>query len=89
MEIEIVIKHMAKVRDISMRQLCKGIGMTENGLSYSLRKNTIKINTIEKIAQYFNVNPIIIYRRLYLDSDYVLIDKSGFEKLKELINKFN
>lgn len=50
------IKELSRIKGISIRQLCLKIEMTENGLNKSLKNNTLKIDTLQKIAKAFNVS---------------------------------
>lgn len=50
LQLEKQIKKIAKNKDISIRQLCLKIEMTENGLSRALKNNTLKIETLQRIA---------------------------------------
>lgn len=54
-EIEIKIKNLAKSKGISIRKLCKLIEITEQGLSRSFKKKTMKIETLQKISNVLSI----------------------------------
>lgn len=51
------IKYLIEKRNISARSLCEKIGMSEAGFYKMLRLETIKVKTLEQIAELLNVNP--------------------------------
>ena len=55
-EIENTIKEEAKIQGVTMKYICSQIGMTEQGLATSLKKQTLKLETLEKIAKVLNVD---------------------------------
>jgi len=50
------IKSLAKKNYLSIRQLCIKIGITESGLSRALANNSIRVETLDKIASTFGEN---------------------------------
>jgi transcriptional regulator with XRE-family HTH domain len=81
LNIEEKIKKLAKDKNLSIRQLCIKIEITESGLNYTLKNNTLKIETLQKIADVFEV-PISYF---FVDDNNL---KTEFltEKLKRLSN---
>lgn len=55
-QLEEKIKEFAKEKNISIRQLCIKIGMTENGFSKALKNNTLKLNVLKKISSELEVS---------------------------------
>jgi transcriptional regulator with XRE-family HTH domain len=54
-QLEKRIKKLAKDKDTSIRQVAKGIGITENGLAYAFKHDTLKVRDLAKISDLFNV----------------------------------
>lgn len=50
------IKELAKKSDITIKDLCKKIEMTESGFNIALKNNTLKIETLQKIAKVLKVD---------------------------------
>jgi len=55
LQLERKIKDLAKNKNISIRQLCLKIEMSEQGFGSSLKNNTLKIETLQKIADVFDI----------------------------------
>lgn len=54
-DIEIVLKNILLKKNLSMKELVAKIGMTENGFAYSIKNKTVKLITLEKIAEVLEV----------------------------------
>jgi len=55
-EIKNKVQTLAKQRGLSIRELCKKIGMTESGFSYTIKNNTLKVETLFNIADVLGVS---------------------------------
>ena len=53
--IEIKLKNILVERNLTMKEIVAKIDMTENGFAYSLKNDTLKIITLEKIAKILDV----------------------------------
>ena len=53
---EEIIKELLRINNLTFKELSKKIGMTEAGLYSTLKKNTIKVEMLQKIASFFNVH---------------------------------
>lgn len=51
------IKELARVRNISLKQLAEDVGISEQALHQLMRKNTTAIATLEAIAAKLGVSP--------------------------------
>lgn len=51
------IKELARVRNISLKQLAEDVGISEQALHQLMRKNTTAIATLEAIATKLEVSP--------------------------------
>jgi len=51
MDIHKKIKELVKIRNTTISGLCQKIGMTESGFNFSMKNNTLKIETLQKIAE--------------------------------------
>jgi len=49
------IEKLREQHNLSMRQFAHRIGMTDSGYGIMIKKNTVKVDTLEKISQAFNV----------------------------------
>jgi len=85
------IKEMSRQRGISRRQLCKKIGMTENGLSNSLKSGKIKIDVLIKIAdilevpmEYFFPNPSSEREKRIYELEKIVNSSVPIDALQEL-----
>ncbi|HEX7413830.1 MAG TPA: helix-turn-helix transcriptional regulator [Bacteroidia bacterium] len=56
-QLEKKLKAISKLKGMSIRQLCLKIGMTENGLSASLKKSTIKFSKLVEISEVLGISP--------------------------------
>jgi len=50
LQLEKKIKYFAKSKGLNVKELCKRIEITEQGLVYALKNNTLKVETLNKIA---------------------------------------
>jgi transcriptional regulator with XRE-family HTH domain len=78
LQLEKKIKELSKKNSLSIRQLCLKIEMTESGLSKAFDNNTLKIETLQKIADVFAV-PI----------SYFFVDETNSNEAFELLKKEN
>jgi DNA-binding Xre family transcriptional regulator len=53
--IDLKIKKILIEKGVSAKELVAKIGMTENGFAYSIKNKTLKLNTLEKIAEVLGV----------------------------------
>lgn len=56
-QLERKLKAVAKLKGISIRQLCLKIDMTESGLSLALKRATIKFATLVLISKILDISP--------------------------------
>jgi transcriptional regulator with XRE-family HTH domain len=49
------IKTLAKSKDLSIRKLCEKVGISQNGLDKTMTNNTLKVETLNKIAEVLEV----------------------------------
>lgn len=84
-EIENAIKEEAKDQGVTMKYICSQIGMTEQGLATSLKNQTLKLDTLEKIAKVLNVDITFFlgddYEKQFETITYQII------KLKEYVRR--
>lgn len=69
MEINLIekkVKNIAKTRNMSIRKLCKEIGITENGLSSMFKNNTLRVDVLEKISNVLEVPINTFFTENYL-----------------------
>lgn len=72
--IELKVKKILKEKGWSMKHLCYRIDMTENGLKYAFKNNSLKISTLIEIADLLEVSPEFLLRE---NSVYPVISGSG------------
>lgn len=53
--IENTVKKYCKRRGLTLRELATRVGMTETGLSRSLKKKSLKVKTLERISEVLEV----------------------------------
>ena len=58
------VNEILKGKGLTKKELCQSIGMTENGLAYSLENETLKVSQLRKISESLKV-PI----QIFLNSD--------------------
>lgn len=75
----LVIKHLLKERNISIRDFSKELGITEQGLQKLIRENSTKVETLELIAQKLNVSISVFF------DDFSCDKKSEKERLLSII----
>lgn len=80
------IKKIARIKGVTISEICNAINMSESGFYTALLKNKFKPITLEKIANYFeiSVNKLINYDEMEVD----LIGKSLKELLHEKQKKY-
>jgi transcriptional regulator with XRE-family HTH domain len=84
-DIENSIKELAKDEGITIKNLCSQIGMTEQGFATSLKNQTLKIETLEKIAKIFDVPLSYFFGEDYQEMYESLTDK--IYTLKKYVRK--
>jgi transcriptional regulator with XRE-family HTH domain len=55
-QLELEIKNLLKKRNLHIGELCEKIGMSHHGLNKTLKNNTIKLETLQKIADVLEVS---------------------------------
>lgn len=80
MHIGSLINQLAKERNMSYLELSEKIGITRQGLSLILKKNTIQADLLQKMSKAFNVAFLI-------DEDGIKVTNTKAEKNKEVIIK--
>lgn len=75
-EIHARVKKIAKNRGLTMKELCKKLDISENGIKYGLINKTIKLNTLLNMASVLNVD----YKKIIEgeDSNYVQEEISAY-----------
>jgi transcriptional regulator with XRE-family HTH domain len=73
------IKKLCNDRMITVKELCKMVEITESGLSKALKNNSLKIETLKRISDYFQIDIS------YFFSDVTPTGTS--EKISELENE--
>jgi len=81
LQLDYKIKNLAKEKNISIRQLCIKIEMTEQGFSRSLTSNTLKIETLQKIADVLNVSVGYFFGIENDDCKKIIIEKEEYKKI--------
>jgi len=78
------IKELARNQNISIRQICLKIGITEAGLSYSFKNDTLSIRTLKKIANLLGVELSYFFINAYKKSNEPLKKVSMVIQFNEL-----
>lgn len=55
------IKQVAREKKISLKELSKQVGITEQGLQNMMKKNTCNLSTLQKIAEALGVSESIFF----------------------------
>lgn len=76
------VKKLAKERGVSFSEVCRKIGMTDTGLSGSLKKGSLKLQTLIDLSNYFQV-PL----NYFVSSDNYDQNTDGGSYKVELINQ--
>lgn len=76
------IKETAKDFDIPLKVLAEKIGMTEQGLHGMFRKKSIKLETIEKIADVLNVSVSDLFDEGEQDSYWKITEEIDNAKIQ-------
>ena len=66
-QISTLIKSFAKSKGITLKEISKKIGITEQGLYTSFQNNSIKVSTLQKIADVLEVDIREFFGGNYLD----------------------
>jgi transcriptional regulator with XRE-family HTH domain len=77
-QLELKIKKLAKESDMPMKRVAQHIGMTENGLAQAFKKNTLKVETLQKVGEFFEV-PIT----------YFFTDPEGMNNINRIAGNSN
>lgn len=75
----LIIKHLLKEKNISIRDFSKELGITEQGLQKLIRENSTKVETLELIAQKLNVSISVFFDEVHCE------EKSEKERLLSII----
>ena len=85
-QIESKIKELSKKQGLSIRQLCQKIDITENGLSKTFKNNSLKVETLQKVANILQVDIRDFFGGVGVNS---LELENKYDKLKEEQSKKN
>ncbi len=55
------IKQVAKEKNLSLKELSKRVGITEQGLQNMMSKNTCNLSTLQKIAEVLGVSEAVFF----------------------------
>ena len=80
------IRLLTKERKLSIRKLCVQAGITDVGFRKMTEKNTMKIETLEKIAKALDVSPVYFFDTDGKPEDYQVKDKPGDYERMEPVN---
>jgi len=69
------IKSIAEEKKISIRELCKNAGLTEQGYYNNIKTNSMKVETLEKIAEALRV-PV----HLFFSDEYIITKKDNIKE---------
>jgi len=80
------IKFLSKKSNLTIKELCNRIEMTESGFNIALKNNTLKIETLQKISEVLEVD--ISY---FFGNEITKNENSNelLDKIKELENKIS
>ncbi len=53
--LQTIIEPALRKKSVSVRQMCKDIGITEQGYYRAIRANSMKMSTYSKIAEYLDI----------------------------------
>jgi DNA-binding Xre family transcriptional regulator len=88
MNLELALKYLLRGKDITMTDVIKSVGMSQAGFYKMLNSNSVKVNTLEKIAQFLNVDVSLFFRdyssiHLIESMDWATIQKHTEEARKD------
>ncbi len=55
------VKQLAKEKNLSLKELSKRVGITEQGLQNMMSKNTCNLSTLQKIADVLDVSETVFF----------------------------
>lgn len=82
--IKLEIKQILKRKGKTMKDLCYQIKMTENGLIYAFKNNSLKVSTLQRIAEVLDVP---LHNIISPGKAYVL-DTKELQKSEEEAEKY-
>lgn len=82
-----IIETAIRQKKVTVRQMCKDIGITEQGYYRAIRANSMKMSTYSKIAEYLNIeNKEMQKEQQMISNNDTSVDYwNGF--IKELYNE--
>lgn len=67
----LIVRDIARQKKISMRELARRVGVTEQGLQKIIRENSTKVDTLEAIAEALDVPVSIFFNDSSADANIV------------------
>ena len=87
LQIDKLLKTLTKSKGVSIRQLCQKLGVTEAGLAFSLKNDTLKVGLLKKIADELGVNITYFFQSENNElRRYINYMKPELEELIEFLN---
>jgi DNA-binding Xre family transcriptional regulator len=77
------IKSLAAGKRIPIKELARLCGLSEQGFHYMLKKQSMRVDTFEKICEALDVNPVELFQREGEESDLSSSPSSIIIKAKE------
>jgi TfoX/Sxy family transcriptional regulator of competence genes len=65
-DIDLKIKEILRRKDITVKKMIDGVGLTEQGYIYSINKETLRVKTLIRISDYLKISPCVFFK----DSNY-------------------
>lgn len=62
MNLELALKYLLRGKDITMTDVINSVGMSQAGFYKMLNSNSVKVNTLEKIASFLKVDVSLFFR---------------------------
>lgn len=83
------VEKLRKERKISQTELADAIGMTQTGLSQAIKRQDIKLSTLEKISDFFEVDIDVILKDVGGLNPVGPLAISSKDRHKDLLNQRN
>jgi len=61
LSIDLKIKKILRIKNINIKKFVNDIGMTEQGYSYDIKNDSLKISTLIEISKYLKVEPSFFF----------------------------
>jgi len=81
------IKELCEIQRVTIPQLAEKIGMSKGGLYSSIENGSMKVDSLEKIADVFKVPISVFFNEAYKSTESIALDKVIMDLMESIRSK--